>query len=151
MKTKIAVLLSLSLLTACQTITDPVTGKTSKVLSPAAKTEITNLENVGIQALTNAAVTAATNATTQYVSTGRVDSKQLAAAEISGFAANAQGYVGQIVPSSTLVSAIDNKTVATAVQAVLPATVAVTQIGVNALDAKAEALYPVVSPNAVKP
>ncbi len=151
MKTKLAVLTAILGLTACQTTTDPTTGKTTKTLTPAARTEITNLENVGIQALANAAVTAATNATTQYVSTGKVNTKQLAAAEISGFAANAQGYVGQVVPSSTLVSAIDNKTIATAVQAVLPATVAVTQVGVNALDAKASALYTPASPNVEKP
>ena len=140
-----ALMLALSgllLLAGCQTTVDPVTGKKTTTLTPAAKAEAVDLGKVAMQAVANAAVTAATDSVTQLVSTGKVNSKELAAAELSGLASNAQGYVGEIVSSPTLTAAISNPSIAAAVTKALPQTVTVTQSGVNALNAAAAKLYP---------
>jgi len=137
---------SISVLIGCASTTDPVTGKKSSTLTPAAKAAISNLENVSMQALANAAVTAASNSVSQLASTGKVNTKELAAAELSGLASNAQAYVGEIVSSPTLTAAISDPGIASAVTKALPQSVAVTQLGVNALNAAADKLYP-TSPN----
>ena len=134
--------LALVTLVGCTTTTDPVTGKVTQSISPAVQAELQAAGNVLAQAVANAAVIGATNAASQYVSTGSVNTRQLASAEIYGIAANAQGYVGQLVPASTLVSAVGTPQIARAVSATLPAQVPVTQQAVDALQTQAANLSP---------
>jgi len=122
---------------ACTTTTDPLTGKITKSLSPAAKTELSQFGNVTAQAIANAIATGATNSAVQYVGTGKVDTKQLAQAELYGVASNAQSYIGQLVPRSTIVASASTPAIQTALTNNLPSQVAVTQSTVDALQAAA--------------
>lgn len=137
-KVSLALAIPAFLLSAC--MTDPATGK--KTLTPAAQAELQAAGNMAVQAITNAAVIGAQNALGQWQSTGQVDINQLASAEIYGFAANAQGYIGQLVPRQTLTQAVGTPQVASAVFATLPPQVVVTQAAVDALQAHAASLAP---------
>lgn len=135
-------IITLVSLVGCQTVTDPNTGKTTKTLTPAAKAEAQQVGLVAAQAIGNAIGIAVTNSATQYITNGKVDTKQLASAEVYGIASNAQVYVGQLVPKSTLVGAASTPEVKNAVSDVLPDKVLVTQSTVNALYTQAAALTP---------
>ena len=126
----------LGLLSACVSTTDS-TGKKTTTLTPAAKADLQTAGSVLAQAIAGAAVTGAENAASQYFSTGKINTKALASAEVYGLASNAQGYVGQLVSKSTLVSAIGTPSVAASVSAALPSQVSVTQELVNSLQAQA--------------
>jgi len=133
MKTIIIIVGAIGALTGCAT--NPVTGKTT--LTPAAQSELKSAGSMLAQAIVGAAITGAENVASQYLSTGKVNTKALASAEVYGLAANAQGYVGQFVPKSTLVAAIGTPAVAMAVSAALPAQIPVTQELVNSLQTQA--------------
>lgn len=135
------------IITACQTVKDPTTGKVTKSLTPAAQAELNAFGNVSAQIIAQGIAIGATNVVGQYVSTGKVDTKQLAQAEIYGVSSNLQGYIGQLVPRSTIVAAAGTPAIQTALNNSLPATVPVTQQTVDALQAAAAAnTAPAVTP-----
>lgn len=133
LKKTILLITSLTLCVACQTITDPLTGKSSKQLTPEAKAVLSSIGDVTAQALASAAVTAATSAATQYTTTGKVNSKELTSNVLYGLANNTQGYVGQVMTAAQLAKV----TGVPAVANVSSSPLVVTQETVNALQAAA--------------
>jgi len=116
----------------CNTVTDS-SGKTSQVLKPEAKAVLQASGDVLAQALAQAAVIETTGAVNQYASTGKVDQKQLSSAIVSGIAANAQGYIGQVMTAYQLAKV----TGVPAVAQVAPDKATVTQQTVDTLNAVA--------------
>jgi hypothetical protein len=135
----VAVFLALStihLFTGCATTTNANGSKTT-TLTPAAQTELANIGNATAKAVGNAIVIGVANTSAQYLATGKVNSQQLVNAELGGLAANAQAYVGQVIPSSVLVASASTPAVQQALANQLPPTLLVTQSTVNALNSLA--------------